>query len=349
MNFKMKTQLWALALLFVLFSCEDSGKERPLGAYETGVLIMNEGAFGTNDGEVYHWNPTNGEMKTDVFETENNRPFAGLLEDMVVEGDRMYLIANTGKVEVVNRGDFKSIGAVSSGLDQPRSLAVAEGKLFISDYGAYEPDFSTPNSYIAIVAGLDGGSVKKKLKVSNKPEGLFVSGSYVWVAGSETGKVEVIDARTEEVIRSLDVKGQPVRFFEKDGDLWLYSYDAGKVYFQSFRKDNFTLKSLKEIGLSSATNRMALGSGNRIYVITSSGWPDYRDAVAIVNFNDNSFTPAWKPGSGFYGIGFDAERRELYVANAKGFQGNGEVVIYSEEGAQLRKMEVGRGPSGFMF
>ena len=229
MNFKMKTQLWALALLFVFFSCEDSGNERPLGAYETGVLIMNEGAFGTNDGEVYHWDPTKGEMKTDVFETENNRPFAGLLEDMVLEGELMYLIANTGKVEIVNGGDFKSIGAVSSGLDQPRSLAVAEGKLFISDYGAYQPDFSTPNSYIAIVAGLEGGPVKKKLKVSNKPEDLFVSGPYLWVAGSEEGKVEVIDARSEEVIRSLDVKGQPVQFFEKNGDLWfclLYTSDA---------------------------------------------------------------------------------------------------------------------------
>jgi DNA-binding beta-propeller fold protein YncE len=349
MNFKLKTQLWALALLFVLFSCEDSGNERPLGAYESGVLIMNEGAFGANDGEVFHWNPENGELKADVFEAENSRPFAGLLDDMVLEGDRLYLVANTGKVEVVNPGDFKSLGAVSEGLDQPRSLAVAEGKLFISDYGAYEPDFSTPNSYIAIVANLNGGPVKKKLEVSNKPEDLFVSGSFVWVAGSEEGKVEVIDARTESVIRSLTVKGQPVQFFEKDGDLWLYSYDAGKVYFQSFRKDNFSLKNLKEIGLPNATGRMTWGSGNRIYVITSSGWPDYRDAVAVINFNDNSFTPEWKKGSGFYGIGFDSERKELYVANAKGFQGNGEVVVFSEEGTELRKMEVGRGPSGFMF
>jgi YVTN family beta-propeller protein len=238
---------------------------------------------------------------------------------------------------------------VGTGLDQPRSLAVSEGKLFISDYGAYEPDFSTPNSYIAIVANLNGGPVKKKIEVSNKPEDLFVSGSFVWVAGSEEGKVDVIDARTEAVIRTIEVKGQPVQFFEKDGDLWLYSYDAGKVYFQSFRKDNFSLKNLKEIGLANATGRMALGSGNRIYVITSSGWPEYRDAVAIVNFNDNSFVADWKKGSGFYGIGFDSELNELYVANAKGFQGNGEVVIYSEEGAELRKIEAGRGPSGFLF
>ena len=349
MKFTLKTQLRALALLFVLFSCEDSGNEKPLGAYETGVLILNEGAFGANDGEVFHVDPETGELKRNVFETENGRPFAGLLEDVVLVDERLYLVANTGKVEIVNSFDFKSSGAVVGDLDQPRSLDIAEGKLFISDYGPYEADFSTPNSYIAIVAGLDGGSIKKKIQVSNKPEDLFAKGNFVWVAGSEESKVEVIDARTESVVKTLEVKGQPTQFFEKDGDLWLYSYDSEKVYFQSFRLDNFTLKNLKEFGLPSATSRMAIGSDNRIYILTSSGWPDYRDAVAIVNFNDNSFVADWNKGSGFYGIGFDSERNELYVANSKGFQGNGEVVIYSEEGFELRKIEAGRGPSGFMF
>jgi DNA-binding beta-propeller fold protein YncE len=349
MKYLSKNQLGALALITLLFACDNGGDERPLGKYDTGILLMNEGAFGANDGEVFHLDPASGTLTRDIFELENKRPFAGLLEDMVLEEDRLYLVANTGKVEIVNPGDFKSVGSVGTGLDQPRSLEVADNKIFISDYGPYEPDFSTPNSYIAVVASLEGGSVKKKIEVSNKPEDLFVSGSFVWVAGSEEGKVEVIDARTETVVRTLEVKGQPVQFFEKGGDLWLYSYDATKVYFQSFRLDNFTPKNLKEIGLPSATNRMALGSGNRIYVITSSGWPDYRDAVAIVNFNDNSFVADWKKGSGFYGIGFDSNRNELYVANAKGFQGNGEVVIFSEEGTELRKMEVGRGPSGFLY
>lgn len=349
MKFTLKSQLGAFALLFVLFSCEDSGKENPLGAYETGVLILNEGAFGANDGEIFHFDPVSGELKQNVFELENARPFAGLLEDVVESDGRLYLVANTGKVEIVNAGDFKSRGAVVGDLDQPRSLEAVEGKLFISDYGPYDASYNTPDSYVAVVTGLDGGTVKKKIAVSNKPEDLYVSGNFVLVAGSEEGKVELIDARTESVILSLDVKGQPVQFFEKGGDLWLYSFDSEKVYFQSFRMDNFALKSLKEVSLPSATSRMTIGSGNRIYILTSSGWPEYRDAVAIVNFNDNSVTPNWKTGSGFYGIGFDPERQELYVANSKGFQGNGEVVIYSEQGTKLRKMEVGRGPSGFSF
>ena len=98
----------ALSLLVLTFSaCDSTTDERPLGVYDTGILILNEGAFGANDGEVTHLNPSTGALTSSVFEKANGRPFAGLLEDLVLEEDRLYLVANTGKVEVVQPGDFK--------------------------------------------------------------------------------------------------------------------------------------------------------------------------------------------------------------------------------------------------
>lgn len=349
MKFNSKNQLGALALIFLLFACDETGNERPLGAYDSGILIMNEGAFGTNDGEVFHFDPVTGTMKVNVFEAENNRPFAGLLEDMVLEEDRLYLVANTGKVEIVNPGDFKSRGAVIGDLNQPRSLATARGKLFISDYGPYDASYKTPDSYVAVVTGLDGGTVKKKIKVSNKPEDLFASGNHVFVAGSEGGKIEIINAETEVVSKIIEVAGKPVQFFEQRGDLWVYSYDSKKVYFQSFRLDNLTKKESRELDIANAIGRIALGEDDRIYILTSTGWPNYNDGVAVVSLFDTTLIPSWKTGNGFYGIGYDKNRKEVYVANAKGFQGNGEVTVFSKAGAEMKKMEVGRGPSGFMF
>ncbi|SDA49328.1 hypothetical protein SAMN03080617_00711 [Algoriphagus alkaliphilus] len=349
MKFTLKNQFGALALIFLLFSCNESGSERPLGVYDTGILIMNEGAFGANDGEVFHFDPVTGTAKVNVFEAENNRPFAGLLEDMVLEEDRLYLVANTGKVEIVNPGDFKSRGAVIGDLNQPRSLATSRGKLFISDYGPYDASFKTPDSYVAVVIGLDGGTVKKKIKVSNKPEDLFTSGKYVFVAGSEGGKIEIIDADTETLTKTIDVEGKPVQFFEQRGDLWVYSYDSEKIYFQSFHRENLTKKEFRELPLSKATGRIALGEDDRIYILTSTGWPNYNDGIAVVSIYDSTLIPSWKTGSGFYGLGYDKDRKEIYVSNSKGFQGNGEVAIFSKAGVAVKKLEVGRGPSGFMF
>ncbi len=348
MKYLFKNQLWALALILLLFSCENGGDERPLGKYDTGILLMNEGAFGANDGEVFHFDPASGTLTSNIFEAENNRPFAGLLEDMVLEEARLYLVANTGKVEIVNPGDFKSIGAVIGDLDQPRSLATARGKLFISDYGPYDASFLTPDSYVAVVSGLDGGTVKKKIEVSNKPEDLFAFGKYVFVAVSEESKIEIIDADTETLTKTLEVIGTPVQFFEQRGDLWVYSYDAENVYFQSFHRDNLTKKEFREIPIANATSRMALGEDDRIYILTSTGWPDYNDGIAVTSIFDSTLIPSWKTGSGFYGIGYDQEREEIYVANSKGFQGNGEVTIYSKDGSLVKTMEVGRGPSGFL-
>ena len=65
---RLFTAFWALALFFV--SCTDDGPEIPSGEFERGVLIMNEGAFGANDGEVYHYDPATGEIKTNIFESK---------------------------------------------------------------------------------------------------------------------------------------------------------------------------------------------------------------------------------------------------------------------------------------
>ncbi|MDF2159224.1 DUF5074 domain-containing protein [Algoriphagus sp. CAU 1675] len=338
-----------LALFFILFSCVENEPERPLGEYDSGILIMNEGSFGANDGEVYHLNPTTGTLKSDIFEAANGRPFAGLLEDLIYENDNMYLVANTGKVEVVNPGDFTSLGAVTSGLDQPRSLTVNSGKLFISDYGPYDQNYGTPDSYIAVVRNTLGGNVAKKISVSRKPEDMISFGKYILVAGSEESKVEVIDAEKEEVIKTIEVGGNPSVFYEAAGKIWLYSTGLSEVYFYSFHLDNFTLATTNIYPIANATGKIAFGNDDIMYLLTSSGWPDYNDGIAQVSVLGPELNPNWYSGSGFYGIGFDKNRGELYLANSNGFQGNGTITVLDENGSELRNLDSGRGPSGFMM
>ena len=349
----MKTKLLQLGHVFVslliLFSCIGNDPERPLGEYDRGILIMNEGSFGSNDGEVYHLNPSTNELKPDIFEAANGRPFAGLLEDMVNEDDKMYLVANTGKVEIVNPGDFKSLGAVTSDLDQPRSLTVNSGKLFISDYGPYDANFNTPSSYIAVVRNTLGGTVSKKIAVSRKPEDLISFGKFILVAGSEEGKVEVIDAEKEELVKSIEVEGNPSQFFEIDGKIYLFSSKADEVVIYSFHLDNFTLATSNWYPIANATGKIALSNSNTLYILTSSGWPNYEDGIGVLPLFGTSLQPKWYEGSGFYGIGIDSSKEEIYVANANGFQGNGTITVLDKSGNTVRTFDVGRGPSGFMM
>jgi DNA-binding beta-propeller fold protein YncE len=84
-------------------------------------------------------------------------------------------------------------------------------------------------------------------------------------------------------------------------------------------------------------------------LLTSSGWPDYKDGITLVSLATGILTADWKKGTGFYGIGFDSKKQQIYLANAKGFQGNGEVAVFQKSGAEVSKFAVGRGPSGFLF
>ncbi|MEB2786324.1 YncE family protein [Algoriphagus persicinus] len=346
---KLNQLLWASALITVSFACSDSGEEKPLGKYNNGILVMNEGNFGTNDGEVYHLNPTTEKLLPNIFEAENSRPFAGLLEDMVLEADRLYLVANTGKIEIVNPSNFKSLGAVASELDQPRSLAVNGSKLFISDYGPYNASYATPDSYIALVNGLDGGVVSKKIEVSNKPEDLFSYGNYIIVAGSEENKIEVIDVTQEAVIATMELDASPRQFYAEDGILWVYAVAADEVIFYTLNLGSLTLGNTYTVPVANATSRIAFDGDDKMYLLTSSGWPDYKDAVVSVSIEGNAATVTeLMTGSGFYGIGYDGNLDQIYVSNSNGFQGNGTVTILSETGSVIRSFEAGRGPSGFL-
>ncbi|MCS4434146.1 YncE family protein [Aquiflexum gelatinilyticum] len=322
----------------------------PKGEFEDGVLIMNEGAFGVNDGEVFHYGPATGVIKENIFRTKNSRPFGGLIQDMVEAEGRLYLVANTGKVEIVIPKDFSLVGGVSLGLDNSRSLVSVNQRLFISDWGPYDGDFNNPDSYIAVVNDLNGGPIAKKIPVSSRPEGMIVAGNFIYVACSAAKKFDVISIASETLAASVAVEGTPSEFLQIEGRLFLYATDENNVFFHEVNPGNYTVVKTTKIPLTNPTPIIALGEGSEVFVVTSTGWPDYDDAVAKVSVNNGQVTnPSFYVGNGIYGIGFKIEGKEIYVAEHNGFQGNGSVFILSPLGILVKTLTVGKGPSGFIF
>lgn len=346
----LRLLLFALLATITFSACNPDGNDAPLGEFEKGgILIMNEGAFGANDGEVsfYEFNQTSA--RPAIFEAVNNRPFAGLLQDMVESNGKLYLVANTGKVEIVNAADFKSIGAVE-GLNISRSAAVVSNKLYISDWGPYDANFNSPNSYIAVVDNINGGPIATKIPVESRPEGLFVLNNQLLVASSAARKLSVINLSQQTVARTLDIIGRPSFFFEVGNKLYLYAHDASRVYFHEINKSNSSISTTITVNLANATNNFTLDSENSVYIITSTGWPNYNDAIAKISLSNAVITnPEFFKGSGFYGIGYRQSAKEIYIGDNNGFQGNGSVIVVNEQGQEVKTFTAGRAPSGFKF
>jgi len=347
---KFNKAVTGILILFGIFSCVEEGQQIPKGEFERGILVMNEGAFGANDGEVYHYDPITGLIKSNIFEGKNGRPFAGLIQDMVEAEGRLYLVANTGKVEVVDPRDFSSKGAVIEGLDISRSIVTANQKLFVADWGPYDPNFNSPNSYVAVINNLDGGVITKKIPVSSRPEKMFVSGNQIFVAAKAGKKLEVISVDSETITSSQDLEGSPGGFFDLSGTLLLYAYDAEMIYFHQIDKTTGTIQGILPVGLKKATSNFTLSVDGEMLIITSTGWPDYNDAIARVSIvNRQVLNEAIFTGSGFYGIGYHPGLKEIYVGDNNGFQGNGTVIILDQNGQQKKTFAAGRGPSGFLI
>ncbi|WP_194777682.1 YncE family protein [Pararhodonellum marinum] len=347
------TQVFRFCLVgiaFLVFSCDNDPGEMPRGEFEGGILILNEGAFGANDGEVFHFDPMLDAMNSDVFEGKNGRPFAGLLQDMVEADGRIYLVANTGKVEVVDARDFSSIGAVSTGLDISRSLAVANQNLYISDWGPYDENFNSPDSYIAVVNDPNGGNISRKIPVSSRPEGLYVQNGNLLVACAAAGKLEVISLNDQTVGSSVEVDGTPARFFEDGGRLFLFARGSDQVYFHEINRGSLGIQQTIAVALEQPTGIFSHDGQGNVWVVTSSGWPDYEDAIAKITLNSAQVEQeALYTGSGFYGLGIHPGNGQIYVGDNNGFQGNGIVIVLQPDGQLVRTLAAGRGPSGFRF
>ncbi len=348
---KKFTNFWALsALLAFSFACDpESTPPIPAEEFEQGVLIYHEGNFNDRDGEVYHYNPENGELRTDIFEEKNRRPFAGLIQNVVENEGQTYLVSNTGKVEIVSSDDFESLGSVTEGLDVTRSVVVSGQTLYIADWGPYNSDFQSPSSYVAVVNGLSGGTISEKIPVSSRPESLFVSGSNLLVASAAGRVIDIISLANAALTQSIEVSGRPVKFFDVGGTLYLYARSPGEIYFHSINTTNLTVSNTITIAIANPTDYVTFTSANDALIVTSTGF-NGDDSVSKISLSSQSVTAAnIFEGSGFYGIGFDTARRQIYVADNNAFQGNGTVFILDESGQQLEALAAGRAPSGFLF
>src|SRR5690349_18079729 len=102
-------------VLFTFFSFlfTSFDKERnilPNSVYQSGLFIVNEGSFGTPNGEISFFDRTTKTITNKLFETVNNRPLGGdVVQSMLIYQDKAYIVCNnSNKVEVTDANTFTS-------------------------------------------------------------------------------------------------------------------------------------------------------------------------------------------------------------------------------------------------
>ena len=344
-NFKL-SYIYVLALLVFATACNNE-EEVPRGAYSLGVVVVNEGNFGDSDGSFSFFNASTETASQDIYQMANDESVTGLFQSIYTHDGNSFLIDQAGsKIVVVEAETFKYVATITSGLDVPRYMTVANGKGYVSNWGPFDANFQTPDSYIAVI-NLDDFSITKTLNTENGVEGMMTIDGKVYAAASGSNVIHVLDAEQDEITGGYEVAAGP-RLFTQDGNgrLWVLS-------------NNYVTSNLSKIDLvgervlttyeiaGGAKSIASNGDGSNIYYL-SSPWGAPTSIYRVANSSTFAPQEAFISGDSFYGFGVDPSDDTVYVGISNP-TGNGTIVRYNADGTELDNFASGRFPNGFEF
>jgi YVTN family beta-propeller protein len=340
-------KLVIISLAFLSLACGDDEK-LVKGQYASGIFIVNEGNFGSGNGSVSHYNPSDKTVIEDVFKAENDFALGDVVQSLHIDGDKAFIVVNNSKkIEVVNYGDFSSIATISENLANPRYMVSKDGKGYISNWGNFDSNFALDQSYVEVIDLKDFKEVKK-INTQDGSENMIIKGNTLFVSNSFTNTVSAIDLVSGSISKTITVGNSPgVLIEDKTGMVWvvcagsfggndgrLVSIDAQKL--EVTQSIDLTKNVGSKITYNSSANEIYYYGGKVVYAL-KMGTTSPKVFLDISDF------------SGIYGIGFDESRNAIYVSDAVGFAGKGTVHQYETSGQLIHQFKVGVGPSGFVF
>lgn len=340
------------SLLFVSCSDDDS-KDVPSGAYDNGVLILNQGKFLGGNSSVSFLSDALA-IENNIFASVNNGDVLGDTgQDIGLEGDLAYIVVNvSNKIEIVNRYTFAKVATISTGLTNPRYIAFENGKGYVTCWG--DGTVAT-DDYVAVI-DLVSNTVVSNIPVAEGPERIVEENGKLYVAhsgGYSYGNtVSVIETSGNTVTKTITVGGVPNSLDVENGSLyvlsgglpsWSGAETPGQLDVINLN-DNTVTKTIAFAAATHPSNLVVKGSS--LFYTISNGI--YTTATATATLPTVPLFTTEEQG--VYGVySFAVEDGRIYVGDAGDYESNGKVLVYSTTGTLVNSFEVGVVPAGFYF
>ena len=131
--------------------------------------ILNEGNFQWGNASLSFYKYSDESITSDVFSDANDRPLGDVGQSLCIYDNKLFIVVNnSGKVEVVNPDDCKSIATIS-GLTSPRYfLGINSSKAYVSDMGAGSVSVVDLNNYSKTTSIKCNGSTEEMILHNDK-------------------------------------------------------------------------------------------------------------------------------------------------------------------------------------
>lgn len=349
--FKQLTYLLVATLLFVSCSNDDDAIDSPpvpLGDYETGFFVANEGPFGTGTGTITFVENDFSSVSQSIYNTVNSSDIGNVVNSMGFYAESAYIVANNSHlVQVVDRYTFESEATITDGLDNPRNFVAVGDKGYITNWG---DAFVETDDYIAVVDLLTN-TVTETIAVPLGPEKVIAVGTNVYVAHQgafgQNNLISVIDTTTDSVTATITVGDVPNSMVLIGSDLWVLCGGAPSY------ATTETAGSLVKV--STATNTVSQTVSFEVTehpsLLTSEGSDLYYTLNGGVYTMDVAATtlPTTSIISGFF-YGMTAHDGKLYATDAGDYASDGTLKVYDlATQAEEQSITVGIIPGGIYF
>ncbi len=145
-------------------------------------------------------------------------------QDIGLNGEYAYVVMNiSNKIEVVNRYTFVKVATIANGLVNPRYIAFANGKAYVTNWG---DGTDATDDYVAVI-DLATNAVTSNISVAEGPERIVEENNKLYVThkgGYNYGNtVTVINSSNDTVATTITVGDVPNTLEIEDGKLYVMS------------------------------------------------------------------------------------------------------------------------------
>ena len=337
-------KLFVFLALSALYSCSNDTSEAPLGSYDNGILILNEGGAGT----VTFIGEDLQTVQQEIFTLLNGQQqdLGQYAQSIFFDGARAFVISNgSNKITVVNRYSFEYIATISTGLSVPRYGAVANGKAYVTNMASF---FDDADDYVAVI-DLEDLTVGAPIPMNRVADRIESGGGKIWVANGAFGSgdaVTVIDPETVAVTATILTGMAPNSLEYRDGVLYALcaSIDGQAKMVRIDAQDeeitgSVTIPGMYAVNLDIEGNLAYFTAGSKIYAMPMQA-ATFTAAPLVDTMS----------GSNYIGYGFAVGNGRIYISEAADdFISNGRVLVYDLSGNEIANIPTGLGPNGIYF
>lgn len=315
-----------------------------------GLLIANEGGFGSSTASLSLYIPDSSKVYSDIFFTANNRALGDVANDITILNNKAFIVVqNSHRIEVISTETYKSVGTLSLPGNTPNKiLIVNETKAYVTNL--YKGTVTSFNPTTLVV-------VKDSIPVGLNPQGMVFANGKIYVCNSGYGSdstVSVIDPATDAVIKTIIVGIEPTDIaVDSDGDIFVRC--SGYTDWSNSSKDTPGHIAVLNTSTDSVTSTIplsldAFGHPSKMIVTKKGfGFVVVKNGIAKFETTGNSIIEPQYVVKRGYTLAFDDLSEKLYVADAKDFVQNGTIYGYDKNKVLSDSAIVGIIPGSIVF